>query len=119
MPNAAVLIEAKRLILDERDWIKESFAEDADGRAVIPDSPHACKFCLQGAVAHVMNVRPGRYEDQDTWGPTEDFLNKASGEFSGQSDSVDFNDGEDTRHGDVLRFFDFIIAKALEQEKPR
>ena len=114
----AILTKARALIEDPERWIKGEFAEDEQGMRVKIDSPHACRFCLVGA------VRRATDEAAVALGEEMDLLNLeqlvgigaivASVLPIGRHTWMvsEFNDYSGTTHGDVLGVLDRAIAES-------
>lgn len=52
-----LLIEAKALIADKKNWTKKAFARTEDNASVEIQSDEACKFCSVGAVVKAAGER--------------------------------------------------------------
>jgi hypothetical protein len=50
-------VAVRNLLADKSRWITGGLAEDAQGNTVFPRAPEACKFCLVGAVVHVLGTK--------------------------------------------------------------
>ena len=58
MTPKEVLIKAKALIADRRNWIQGMEARAASGQPLPPEHPSACRFCSIGAVERVLAPLP-------------------------------------------------------------
>ncbi len=52
-----LLIEAKALIADKKNWTKKAFARREDGEAIAIQASTACAFCSVGAVVKAAGER--------------------------------------------------------------
>ncbi len=43
-------MKAHELLSDESKWCREAYALDSQGRVTPPDSPTACRWCIEGAI---------------------------------------------------------------------
>ncbi len=93
-----ILTEAKALIEDPANWIKENASDGG------------CKFCMVGAVSEVYGLTEG---DAERGAGT--LLSKVVWKLSRMSIPA-FNDLRTTTHADVMKAFDLAIAKAKETE---
>lgn len=50
---ARIIRKVKAQIIDRTAWCKNSFALDEMGRNIYPESPHACRWCIMGAIRKV------------------------------------------------------------------
>jgi hypothetical protein len=94
-----VLIKAREIISDEKNWTQRAEARDKDGITVSYLRPWAVCFCSVGAVERAAIGHPGRNLDA---------LEALSGEIS--SNIAEFNDN--SSHAEVLAMFDKAIANA-------
>jgi hypothetical protein len=105
MRVSEILIEAKRLISDPDNWLKQLFA-DADD----PTSPHATKFCAAGAIHCAAGIRM-IYGSTPLGVPAFEFLRQViGGHFIG-----DWNDKH--THEEVMSAFDRAIELAKKREE--
>jgi hypothetical protein len=94
-----ILIKAREIISDEKNWTQKAQARDKDGHEVSYLRPWAVCFCSVGAVERASIGHPRRAL------AALDFL---SGEIC--SNIAEFNDT--SSHAEVLAMFDKAIANA-------
>lgn len=105
-----ILAEARKLIENESNWVKNRLATAADGSFAAFCDDAAARFCADGALAHVQ----GEYTTRT---PAFRALDDAAGEINGggpYATSVGVNDAFETTHADVLRMYDRAIEIAGE-----
>lgn len=113
----AILTKARALIESPERWIKCEFAEDEQRMRVEINSPHACRFCLVGAVRRATAETLKKMD-------TPDAMDAPGLSLVGIGAIVasvlpigrhtwmvsEFNDYSGTTHGDVLGVLDRAIA---------
>ena len=104
--TAKTLIEAKKLIEDERNWCQWSQGEDKRGGYVDPWAGNCVKRCAYGAISAMR----GAYPNYDT-DPAIKALEAAKPE--GFATAATYNN--DTSHENVLAMFDLAISAELEK----
>lgn len=94
----AVLLAARTLIADPKDWTQGSYARSPSGRVCLPRDEVACQWCAVGALAFVTVDHDGAYE----------CMERAVGERAVSG----FNDS--STHAEVIAKFDEAIVLAGE-----
>lgn len=106
MRASEIIIAARKLIEDKKNWTQYAFARDASGEMVAHSHPTACMFCAAGAMMHVSYAN----DFPLTYAKAYYFLN--------ESGIVGVTETNDTLgHHGTLVMFDRAIEKALEWEK--
>jgi hypothetical protein len=99
MKTKKILIEARKVIEDPKNWTQFVGARDINGRAKSANSELACKWCALGAIEKVCL-------DYTSWKKTVNHLRKIVGPFS----VAKFNDSH--KHEEVLELFDKAIKRS-------
>lgn len=94
----SVLIAARKMIENKKNWHQGGYARDADGEQCHWTNEHAVAFCMMGAVRRSL---PARQKDCD--GPREAIEAQIRPLRVGE-----FNDSH--THAEVLAVFDRAIA---------
>lgn len=81
----------------ERGWCQNDFARDADGNAIDPKDPRACRWCVYGA-------------SFSYW--AEKILENAGQAWFDSNLLAVWNDMPERTHADVLELYDRAIALA-------
>jgi hypothetical protein len=102
MSTKEILIKARAIISDEKNWTQGVKARDVEGNAVSSSTPTAVCFCSIGAVE-----RAGAFSHAATRYYALRYLARASCD-SGYPRISDFNDN--SSHAEVLAMFDKAIA---------
>ena len=109
MKISDVLIKAKTLIQDPKNWTQGVLARDNLYEPVPTTSRNAVCFCTYGAVGRVLVLENSSQHDEVA-GP----LKKACAAISGSSRVAEYNDTH--THPEVLALFDKAIELAKESE---
>lgn len=117
MKTSEILIAAKKLIEDEKNWIQGTYAVDDKGflsGARWGNEDDAVCFCSLGAIANVSGVRHGASGRFNPFGKewpqeAEDLLMEVV-----DSDIHTFNDTH--THAEVMEMWDKAIKLAIEKE---
>lgn len=124
MKESEIIHNVIDLLSKPGSWIKEVRAKTADEYIVSPTNPDAVKFCLGGAVMHVL----GDEMWTGWWSSTEDPVglrfHKLAIErgFVGDEWSypfVEFNNDLDTTHEDMMLFLKEALNEAETEEDSR
>jgi hypothetical protein len=103
--NKQILIKARELLADERNWTKGAAARDAQGNETDVDSEEAVCFCVLGAIRHIT--------DRVIQNSMDRLLLDVVAEVTGTRDYVHlYNDDPSTTHSDILKFLDRAIQLA-------
>ncbi len=114
-----ILVDGRSLLEDPDHWTQGAYARDAQDRPLIPvlDDDFAVSWSAPGAV-----IRATKDLGHVTWQGYGDLSYQAI-EFLRETviDTMagpsSFNDGQQTRHRDVLAWFDRAIALVDERSK--
>lgn len=112
MKPSEILIAARELLSDEKNWVKGYYAfnEFRDQREV-QDNDASC-FCMVGALAKASGAKTGMGPDDDSYEnvstPEVDYLVMATG----NSHIPNFNDASQRTHAEVIAAFDQAIKLA-------
>jgi hypothetical protein len=99
-----ILTEAKALVTPIESWLRTGWsAEDGNGAQVSCESPEACRFCMMGAIVHVLVA----HKLARGWGDgiaayRSDLVSDAGSLFT-------FNDN--ATHAEVLAKFDELMER--------
>jgi hypothetical protein len=112
--GARELLESARFVLDQPEhWLQASFARDATGVATLPDSPHACSWCLLGVLDAASPQLSGGYgRPREPYNTALDVVRRVIARHYPAGDAVSvslFNDMH--AHKDVLKVLDTAIAE--------
>jgi len=110
---------AKLKIVDKKNWVKDTFAKNADGLVVPSTDKNACKFCVIGSLNNVVGNT-----DSNTLAHT--LLHDAA-KRQGYGGAMQLNDHEKTSHSMVMDVYDRAIRasqrldqkRAEEEKKPK
>lgn len=94
---------------DPARWIKGTYARDSEGRSVLPDSPRAVCWCLDGAIRLEVTLAQG--SDYRLYAA---LFNKAVALIDTRRhlSIVDWQDSPARKHKDVLDLVDTLIKEA-------
>lgn len=94
---------------DPARWIKGTYARDSEGRSVLPDSPRAVCWCLDGAIRLEVTLAQG-----GDYRLYSELFHQAVGPINTRRylSFVDWQDAPATTHKDVLDLVDTLIKEA-------
>lgn len=109
MNSYELLVEAKKLIEDPKNWTQDTYARDKYGKSVSVNDKTATCFCSIGALYRTVHDKIGYYEYQFN------LIDLAERALSTEArDAIEwFNDN--SSHSDVMRVWD----KAIKRLDPR
>lgn len=123
MKESEIIKGVINLLSEPGSWIKEIRARTSDNRITNPLNPEAVKFCLGGAVMHVLQDKEwnGWWNDNDD--PVGDRFHKLAID-RGHSDVwghpfVEFNNHPNTTHEDLMLFLKEALYEAEKEEATR
>ena len=105
MTTLQILKRARALIADEKNWTRDAYGYDAEGRMQTCPNQHSVCFCSVGAIAKASFTHPSDAERSDAIKPV-----LSAGGFDGVGELIKFNDSH--THSEVLDLFDRAIARA-------
>jgi hypothetical protein len=97
-----VLVAARELIADERNWIKGEYSRRVEGRLC---------YCAYGAVRTVSDAADYKVFDR-AWNALESTVPDKH-----ELSPIHFNDDLDTTHADILAMFDRAIEATAPTER--
>lgn len=104
-----ILIKARKLIENPKNWTKYTMARDANGCRVPCESKSACKFCMSGAIQRVVHDNNIPLQ---LWHQASDRLKSHVLYNNIQT----FNDKYFTKHSNVLSAFDDAINCSKKED---
>lgn len=111
MNTVQILKEARALIADEKNWMRQYYSANDEGLWVNPREVEATCFCSIGAMHRVMDIPLSESIPEPVgilFAVDEKLRDNFDGSFEGVI--VDFND--ENSHAEVLALFDRAIARA-------
>lgn len=105
------LQSAKAKISDKKNWVKDTFARNADNIVVPSTDKSACKFCVIGSLNSVIGTL-----EQNSLAHT--FLHDAA-KRQGYNGAMQFNDHEKTSHPMIMDVYDRAIKASQRLDKKR
>ena len=85
MTTLELLKEVRELFLDKNKWTRGVLAKDATGMGVMPKSPTACQWCLDGALELLS-------DSVQIKGEARERLNRFASRYYGSQAFTQFND---------------------------
>jgi hypothetical protein len=101
MKASEILIKAKEVIVDPKNWIQRSYALDKDNNTLYGSDKNSICFCSIGAIQKVLG--------RNKLNKAENFLREAAG-----GNMVDYNDNHS--HSEVMEVWDKAIELSLQNE---
>lgn len=100
------VLKAARDLLVNKGWCQRNYARDANGFPADLNSPHACSFCMVGALLVATNFKSIQLDDDHPL--IQILVSKIPTEYS---DIPDFNDDESRTKDEVIAVFDAAIQE--------
>ncbi len=111
-PVLEILQRMRTLLTPRGAWIQKSWARDAEGDEVCPESPEAKRFCLIGAYYHITGIGADRAAGNRGMMPDESSVIRSLG-FDPVDDVTGWNDKDKRTKRAVLARIDRAIEYRL------
>lgn len=111
MKTSDVLIEAKKLIQNPKNWIKEHYSTDKDGQVLgTGNLDISCKFCSIGALQKVLK------NDNFRKSSSAYFLLGLHTQEQYKMRVAEFNDCPSTTHQMIMKLWQDTIDEQIKEE---
>lgn len=111
-----ILMAARDIIKDEKNWCKLHSAVDQMGNDVSSISNDAVRFCVIGSLNRAAyKILGDDYYDTDDFDQSEEALEEALYDSGCLSTIANFNDRGATQHSDVINVYNKAISNELNK----